>query len=121
MSMKKRNLITVSLLLLLSSFLFIACSKDSDDAGTSGNNSNKIYMKNSVFNSANLIITQGTTVTWVNDDNMLHTVTADDGSFHSGDIQVNGTYTRTFTATGVYFYHCIYHMNMTGKVTVLTK
>lgn len=120
--MKKRNLFTVSLLLLLSSFVFIACSKDSDDAGTGGgNNSNRIHMKNSVFNSASLTVTEGTTVTWVNDDNMLHTVTADDGSFHSGDIPVNGTYTRTFSSTGVYFYHCVYHMNMTGKITVVTK
>lgn len=100
------------------------CSKSaySNDSGGGGtNSSNKIYMKNSVFSSASFTITVGGTVTWVNDDNMIHTVTADNGSFNSGDIQVGSSFSKTFSTTGTYPYHCTYHSGMTGTIVVVTK
>ncbi len=61
------------------------------------------------------------TVTWMNDDNAPHTVTADDGSFASGNIAPGASFSYTFTASGTYKYHCVYHPWMTGTVVVKSK
>src|SRR5579863_8515564 len=78
--MKKRSFLTGSLIILLVALLTVACSK-SNNNGNTNNNSPKVYMKNSVFSNTNVQITMGTTVTWINDDTMAHTVPADNGSF----------------------------------------
>jgi plastocyanin len=60
----------------------------------------------------------GETVTVMNMDSEAHTVTADDGSFEA--VVKAGTST-TFTAPakpGTYSYHCTYHSNMHGTLTV---
>ncbi len=60
----------------------------------------------------------GATVTVMNMDSQAHTVTADDGSF---DAVVKGGASVTFTAPqkpGAYAYHCTYHSNMQGTLTV---
>ena len=120
--MKKVNFFISSLIALSLSFLSFQCSKDSGGNNNNGNNDpNKIYMNNSVYSNTNLTVAVGATVVWINNDNMIHTVTADDGSFNSGDIQVNASYSRTFSSTGTYPYHCIHHTYMTGTIVVVTK
>jgi plastocyanin len=47
-----------------------------------------------------------------------HTVTADDGSFDSGPLTGDATFTFTFETPGTYAYHCSIHSSMTGTVTV---
>ena len=101
--------------LLVSVIMLHACSKTDSGNGT-GNNGNIIYMKNSVFSSASLQVVTGAEVVWVNDDNMLHTVTADDGLFNSGDIAAGDTFRYRFTVAGTYAYHCSYHSNMKGVI-----
>ena len=116
----KKRIFGLSLLFIV--LLFWSCSKTSDGGNTGGGtNGNRISMKNSVFNPAAFTVTVGGTVTWINDDSMVHTVTADDGSFNSSDIQPGGTYSRTFNTAGSNPYHCIHHVGMTGTVSVVTK
>ena len=118
--MKKR--IILPLLLSATMVLFFSCSKDSSsnpdpvDPGSSN-----IYMRGSVFSVPNLTIATGLKVTWVNDDNMVHTVTANDGSFSSGDINPGGSFSQTFTTVGVRNYFCTHHAGMTGVVTVVNR
>lgn len=121
--MKTKNILTAGLMVLITSFIFMECSKSaySSDGGGGTSNSNKIYMKNSAFSSTSLTIAVGGTITWMNDDNMIHTVTADDGSFNSGDIQVGSSFSKTFNSTGTFPYHCIYHSGMTGTIIVVAK
>lgn len=60
----------------------------------------------------------GATVTVMNMDSQAHTLTADDGSF---DAIVKAGTSVTFTAPakpGAYSYHCTYHSNMHGTLTV---
>jgi plastocyanin len=65
----------------------------------------------------------GGSVKWVFDDDQggPHTATADDGSFDSA-AKVTGNkgdvFSFTFTKTGSFAYHCNYHANMKGTVTV---
>lgn len=102
---------------------FFACSKSSDDGyGNGGGDSNSsgsaVSIKYMAFSVGSLTITAGTTVTWTNNDATTHTVTADDGSFDSGDIAAGGKYSRKFTTTGTFAYHCSFHPMMTATVKV---
>ena len=70
------------------------------------------------FQSANLTVKAGTTVTWTNKDPMAHTVTADDGSFDSGTMKTDATYSHAFTKAGTFSYYCSPHPFMKATVIV---
>ena len=63
----------------------------------------------------------GDTIEWKNMDSVDHTTTSDSGdpaSWDSGPLATDATYSVTFTAAGVYTYHCAIHAFMTGTITV---
>ena len=65
----------------------------------------------------------GTTVEWRNDGRNKHTVTADDGTFDSGNMEPGAEFSHTFAKAGVYRYYCVYHgspggIGMAGIVVV---
>jgi plastocyanin len=66
-----------------------------------------------------LVIGVNNTVTWVNNDYSIHTVTSDSGLFNSGLLNNGNSWTYTFTTAGSYGYHCAIHPFMTGKIVVL--
>lgn len=70
------------------------------------------------FDPKTVNINVGEKVTWTNDDTQLHTVTASNGSFNSGDLSKGQQYEKTFTQAGVFGYICARHPNMTGTVNV---
>jgi plastocyanin len=78
-------------------------------------------MNNSAFSPSNLTVVAGSTVTWMNDDNMIHAVTTADGSINSGDIAVGSSYTKTFSTTGTFNYFDSHNANMTGILTVVVS
>ena len=97
-------------------FTLGACSKNKTDMNSAPANPNTISMKNSVFTPGTLQVNINSTVTWVNDDNMVHTVTANDGSFDSGDIAPGAKFMHSFTTTGTFNYHCVHHTGMVGTI-----
>jgi plastocyanin len=66
-----------------------------------------------------LVIGFNDTLDFVNKDTAIHTVTATDNSFNSGDIKGGQKYTHQFTSPGTYTYYCLYHNWM--KATVVVK
>jgi plastocyanin len=70
------------------------------------------------FDPSSITIEAGGTVTWTNAGDVTHTVTADDGSFDSGDLASGDTYSFTFDEPGTYTYFCEIHPNMTGEIVV---
>jgi plastocyanin len=69
---------------------------------------------------APLTVAPGAVVTVTNMDAAGHTVTADEGQAFDVDVRGSGG-TATFTAPsepGSYPYHCTYHPNMRGTLTV---
>lgn len=70
------------------------------------------------FGPAQVSILPGETVRWQNVGSRIHTVTADDGSFASGDLPPGAAFTQQFSTPGAYAYHCALHPAMTGEVDV---
>src|SRR5215208_1895164 len=73
-----------------------------------------VSIKNFAFNPPNTTVSPGTTVTWVNNDQTAHTVTANDGAFDSGTLQPGQSYSFAFDKPGTYAYHCNIHPTMTA-------
>jgi plastocyanin len=67
-----------------------------------------------------LVVTVGTTVTWMNGDSVAHTVTSDTGAFDSGRMDSGATFSYQFNTAGTYPYHCTIHgaKAMSGVVQV---
>jgi plastocyanin len=67
-----------------------------------------------------LTISAGTTVTWINQDDMAHTTTSDTGLWDSGLLAPGKTFSYTFVSGGSFSYHCAIHgaASMSGLVQV---
>ena len=72
----------------------------------------------------NLEVTKGTTVVWLNDDVVGHTIQSQDGEgnviglFNSDILQTGERFPHTFEAEGVYNYFCTLHPWRVGVITV---
>ncbi len=82
--------------------------------GAGTNTSNRGYSPDNIA----VVIGANNTIKWTNNDASPHTVTANDGSFYSGNMAPGETFTYTFSKPGVYEYHCTYHPWMVGTITV---
>lgn len=80
---------------------------------------NTVIIKNSAFTPISITVPVGTTVTWVNQDTVPHTVTgARQGDPMSGTLQPGESYNFTFTRVGTVGYRCSIHPTMNGSVVV---
>ena len=103
-----------------------SCTKDDmpdppgggGSGGTKGPGPNEVFIQDMVFNPGTITVAANTTIKWTNKDNVVHTVTSDNGLFDSGNIAVGGTWSQTFTIAGTYPYHCTPHPAMTATVVV---
>ena len=77
-----------------------------------------VNIQDDAFDPATTSIAPGTTVTWVNNDDEAHTVTADDGLFDSGRLDPGDSYSVWFDGSGTVAYHCEPHPHMTGSIEV---
>jgi plastocyanin len=103
---------------LILALLFTSCQAQSTNTGGSQTTqaaSQQINVENSAFNPKQLTIKTGTTVVWTNKDVTVHTVTADDNSFDSGNLNQGNTFQFTFTKPGTYLYYCKLHGGPNGK------
>ena len=73
---------------------------------------------NFTFAPARLTVKTGTTVTWRNEDDIPHTVTASNRLFKSKALDTDDSFSFTFAAPGTYEYFCSLHPRMTGTVVV---
>jgi plastocyanin len=117
--MKTKNLFIVSALVSVI-FIVASCYKNN----SSMNNiptTNKITISSSGYSPASLSVATGSTITWTNNDNMVHTVTTADGSINSGDIAAGASYSKTFSAAGTFNYYDVHNKNMMGVLMVTTS
>jgi amicyanin len=79
---------------------------------------NVITIDNFTFTPPELTVAVGTTVKWVNHDDIPHTVANKDKAFRSQALDTDDSYSFTFTSAGTFDYFCGLHPHMVGKVIV---
>jgi plastocyanin len=75
-------------------------------------------MSRYLFLPKRIEIRAGSAVEWVNVDDVLHTVNAEDGSWNSGPVQPGESWRARFDRPGRYLYYCGPHPFMKGEVIV---
>jgi plastocyanin len=77
------------------------------------------------FDPESIDIQPGDKITWINNDEMMHTITGhtlSDGSstngFDSGALHLGQEFTFIFNQEGEFKYSCMFHPFMTGKIIV---
>jgi plastocyanin len=81
-------------------------------------NQQTVSIRDFSFEPAQLSVEPGTTVTWTNEGNEQHTVTADNGLFDSRVLYPGESYSVQFDGMGTVTYYCTLHPSMTGRITV---
>ena len=123
---------TIGLLLVLLALSpvvasYLPSSPTSQSAPSSGSSTQPncanpctIIIKNSLFGPTQpTIVKTGTTVTWSNKDDTIHTTTSNTGLWDSGVLAVGKSFSFTFSTPGVFDYHCNVHP-MTGEIVVVS-
>lgn len=77
-----------------------------------------VYMAKNQFYPKTITIKTGERVVWVNTDRFAHTITATNGAFDSGILEVDGRFSQMFSKPGTYHYYCKLHPEMKGVVVV---
>ncbi len=77
-----------------------------------------VTIDNFSFMPEGLTIPAGTTVTWVNKDDVPHTVVSTDGRFKSQALDTDEQFSFAFKDAGTYEYYCSVHPKMTAKIVV---
>jgi amicyanin len=65
-----------------------------------------------------ITVKAGTTVTWINEDDVPHTIVSSSKVFKSKALDTADKFSFTFTTPGTYDYFCSVHPHMTGAVVV---
>ena len=102
-------------LMVAASFLLLAALAGcSDDGGAA---KVEVGIHGFAFDPATLNVDAGSTVVFTNHESSVHTATADDGSFDSGDLDEGESY-EVHLDPGTYRYHCTRHTSMRGTLVV---
>jgi len=78
----------------------------------------QVVIDNFVYSPVPLTVKVGTTVTWVNHDDIPHTVDSTQGKFKSAALDTDDKFEFRFTEAGEYPFYCRMHPKMTGKIIV---
>ena len=78
-----------------------------------------VEIRGFTFQPSQVRVAPGTTVRWVNRDQVGHTSTSDAAGWDSPLLATGATFSHTFTAAGQHPYHCEPHPTMRGTVVVV--
>jgi plastocyanin len=108
---------TLRLTILFAALASIPClAQDASNAGAGPVAT--VSMDHNTFTPGEITVVPGTTVTWVNNEAMPHTVVDLNKGFRSKTLAKDAKFSFTFTTAGDYSYLCSIHPNMKGKVIV---
>ncbi|MBK5092505.1 MAG: cupredoxin family copper-binding protein [Actinobacteria bacterium] len=114
--MKKLLAVAALCVLVLTLLISAGCGKKTETTTPITPTSSVIKIKDFAFDPAEITVAPGTSVTWINEDSTVHTITTT--TFDSGEIKPNEQYKFTFGTPGTYDYVCSIHPSMKGKVIV---
>jgi len=79
----------------------------------------RVTIDNFAFTPQVLEVKAGTTVTFVNHDDIPHSVVAQNGAFHSKPLDTDQNFTFTADSPGEIAYFCGLHPHMKAKIVVV--
>jgi plastocyanin len=85
---------------------------------TGGSVGQTLVIKDFTFQPANLTVAPGAKIVVRNEDGTAHTVTANDRSFDTGNIEGKAQKELTVSKAGQISYKCAIHQYMTGVIQV---
>ena len=78
-----------------------------------------LSIHNFTFTPQTLTVKAGTTVTWINKDDIPHGIASSNTAFKkSGALDTDDSYSFTLTTPGTYSYFCYLHPHMVGSIVV---
>jgi plastocyanin len=77
-----------------------------------------VKIDNFSFTPQTLTVPAGTKVTWINKDDVPHTVRSNDKTIKSRVLDTDDQFSYTFSTPGTNSYFCSIHPHMTGKIIV---
>jgi plastocyanin len=78
----------------------------------------EVKIDNFTFAPQRVTVKAGTTVTWINEDDIPHTVASSTKLFKSKALDTDDKFSFTFSTPGTYEYFCSLHPHMTGTIAV---
>ena len=78
----------------------------------------EVKIDNFAFAPQRVVVKSGATVTWINEDDIPHTIASSTKLFKSNALDTKDKFTFTFTTPGAYEYFCSLHPHMTGTIVV---
>jgi plastocyanin len=78
----------------------------------------EVTIDNFTFTPASVTVEPGTTVHWLNRDDIPHTVVAKSLAYKSRALDTDDSFSQQFNEVGEIDYFCSLHPHMTGKVIV---
>jgi plastocyanin len=79
---------------------------------------NVVTIDNFTFTAPELTVAVGTTVKWVNHDDIPHNVVDKNKTFRSKALDTDDSFSYTFASAGTFEYFCGLHPHMVGKIIV---
>ena len=111
-TIKSRSCVATAfgVVLLVAAATFAAWSAPATDA--------EVDIDQFTFLPQRITVKAGTTVTWINEDDVPHTIVSSSKVFKSKALDTADKFSFTFTTPGTYDYFCSVHPHMTGAVVV---
>jgi plastocyanin len=142
----RRRIIVGAASVLIAAGVFAGCSAHAETPATAQTSATTasaaagpvIKLSLLMFNPSTTTVKVGTTVTWLNDEAITHTVTSGrfvgvdkttdlrssqnpDGTFNAKLAGKGKTFSFTFTKPGTYTYYCDIHQGMNATITVVAN
>ena len=97
-----------------------AMAERGDGVGAQSPGPANVTIKLFQYQPGRIQVKAGTTVTWVNEDEIFHTVTSEKkNSSFDGPLDGKGkSFSFTFSQPGIYTYYCDRHEHMRGEIEV---
>lgn len=107
--------------LVFVSLCFASCDKKNGFPNSAGGNlpSNYIFINSNEVTPSSLRIVRGGSITFVNNDDSLHSFNSYDTTFlKTGPIAPRSSFVFRKDTTGVFPYYCVQHPTVTGVIII---
>ena len=112
---KKTRLIVI---LIITTLLVVGCTQDSDVEELEAN----VFLRDLTYEPAELTVSAGTTVTFINEDNETHTIVAGTRDVPTGEfeetLEPGESFSFLFEVPGAYDYYSSVYPGMEGRIIV---